>query len=193
MYSQNDEEKYIVEFFKDRVGSFLDIGAYDGITFSNTRRLWELGWSGVLVEPNPDSFSRLQANYTDDRVILVNAGINSSPGLTPFFSSKDAVSTSVDSHKTLWEKAVAFQKIYVNMTTVGDILDAFPGKYPFVNIDVEGDNLQVLKDTPLDEIGCQCLCVEYGSEENEIIEHVTKSSDLWKMVYRNAENLVFVR
>jgi hypothetical protein len=32
---------------------FLDIGAWDPITFSNTRALFELGWSGVIIEPAP--------------------------------------------------------------------------------------------------------------------------------------------
>jgi len=33
------------------VGVFADIGANDGLTYSNTRRLLELGWRGVFVEP----------------------------------------------------------------------------------------------------------------------------------------------
>ena len=38
------------EFFK---GTFLDLGAYDGVDLSNTRALTELGWAGVCIEPNP--------------------------------------------------------------------------------------------------------------------------------------------
>ena len=32
---------------------FLDVGSWDPITFSNTRALFELGWSGVMIEPAP--------------------------------------------------------------------------------------------------------------------------------------------
>jgi hypothetical protein len=33
MYSQNDEERFIVDFFAGRTGRFLDIGAFDGVRF----------------------------------------------------------------------------------------------------------------------------------------------------------------
>src|SRR5262249_22987803 len=41
-------------------GSFIDIGAHDGVTYSNS---WFLekkrGWRGVCIEPNPVVFKRL--------------------------------------------------------------------------------------------------------------------------------------
>ena len=51
-YSQNDEEKVILGWFRDKkkkVGRFLDVGAYTGLELSNTRALMEKGWSGVCV------------------------------------------------------------------------------------------------------------------------------------------------
>ena len=43
-----------------RHGTFVDLGCYDGVTYSNT---WyfetKLGWSGVCVEPNPAVFPRI--------------------------------------------------------------------------------------------------------------------------------------
>ena len=39
MYSQNNEEQIILEYFKDFKGNLLDIGANDGVTLSNTRKL----------------------------------------------------------------------------------------------------------------------------------------------------------
>ena len=60
MYSQNDEEKIILDLLKDQpVGRLLDIGAFDGKTFSNSLALFEKGWSGVVVEPNPESLVAL--------------------------------------------------------------------------------------------------------------------------------------
>ena len=50
MYSQNNEEEIILNFFKEKKGIFLDLGAYDGIGLSNTRALAEKGWKGVCVE-----------------------------------------------------------------------------------------------------------------------------------------------
>src|SRR5262245_12533077 len=44
LYSQNDEEGIIAGYFGGRTGTLLDIGAYDGVSFSNSRRLIESGW-----------------------------------------------------------------------------------------------------------------------------------------------------
>ena len=41
-------------FFFQREGFFVECGAYDGETRSNTLNLErELGWSGVLIEADP--------------------------------------------------------------------------------------------------------------------------------------------
>ena len=54
LYSQNNEQTYILEAFAEKSdGRFLDIGAYDAKLLSNTRALYERGWSGVMVEPSP--------------------------------------------------------------------------------------------------------------------------------------------
>ena len=48
MYSQNDEQDYILNYFQNaEPGKFLDIGGYDPLIFSNTRCLVEKDWAGV--------------------------------------------------------------------------------------------------------------------------------------------------
>src|SRR5262249_30227089 len=71
MYSQNDEESIITGYFGGRAGNLLDIGAYDGVSFSNSRRLIELGWSGALVEPLPHAAGLCRALYRDNPTISV--------------------------------------------------------------------------------------------------------------------------
>ena len=47
-------------FRNQKKGFFIEAGAYDGEMFSNTLYLERrLGWTGLLVEPNPDAFSEL--------------------------------------------------------------------------------------------------------------------------------------
>ena len=36
IYSEHNEQLIIEEFFQGRLGNFLDIGAFDGVNFSNT-------------------------------------------------------------------------------------------------------------------------------------------------------------
>mgnify|MGYP000961084393 CR=1 FL=1 len=65
MYSQNNEEEVILKYLGDSTGTFLDIGAFDGITFSNTYELVKRGWKGVMVEASPRTFIKLQENVKD--------------------------------------------------------------------------------------------------------------------------------
>ena len=60
-YSQSGQDAYVISHFKNkRNGTFIDIGANDGISLSNTYYLEkELGWSGICFEPIPDIFSRM--------------------------------------------------------------------------------------------------------------------------------------
>lgn len=43
-------------------GFLVDVGAYDGVEHSNSRWLLELGWTGVLFEPNPEIYPQLAQN-----------------------------------------------------------------------------------------------------------------------------------
>ncbi len=48
-------DKIFLEVFgEDYVGRFVEVGAFDGMTYSNTWGLAENGWSGLYVEAHPD-------------------------------------------------------------------------------------------------------------------------------------------
>ena len=46
----------------ERNGFYVDIGAFDGIHFSNTYTFEQIGWRGICVEPNPEIFAICRAN-----------------------------------------------------------------------------------------------------------------------------------
>ena len=54
------------QFFpEEKNGVFVEIGAHNGITFSNTYFFEkELGWTGICVEPIPEVFAQLKQNRT---------------------------------------------------------------------------------------------------------------------------------
>lgn len=61
--SQFKQDQYLYEtLFKDKYhGVFVDVGAHDGKTFSNTYFFEkELNWTGLCIEPIPEVFARLQ-------------------------------------------------------------------------------------------------------------------------------------
>jgi hypothetical protein len=63
MYSQNLEEQYILNYFGDYVGTFLDLGCNDCLTFSNTRALALKGWKGIFIDPSPKAMERCKTLY----------------------------------------------------------------------------------------------------------------------------------
>src|SRR5580700_5035187 len=64
-HGQFRQDKFINDhFFKNRKnGTFIDIGAFDGVSLSNTCFFEkELDWSGICIEPIPEIYEQLKAN-----------------------------------------------------------------------------------------------------------------------------------
>jgi len=63
-FSQNGQDRFLNNhiFKKNSNGIFIDIGANDGITFSNTYFFEKKGWSGICIEPIPEVFEKLKKN-----------------------------------------------------------------------------------------------------------------------------------
>lgn len=64
MYGQFLEVKGLAPIFKNKLdGFFVDVGAHDGVTASNTFYFEKrLGWRGICVEPHRGYFQRLKKN-----------------------------------------------------------------------------------------------------------------------------------
>lgn len=196
MYSQNDEESVIVGVFDGvKNGRFLDVGAFDGRTFSNTRRLWEIGWSGVCVEPSPNAFAGLQRHYEgDDRVDLIQAAIADRTGTVTFFDSGgDAISSTSTDHCEKWVRdgSAKYEEIQVESISFDDLFQMCGSDYDFVNIDTEATNLEILRLFPFDKCVPKCLCIEHDRAFDAIMDILSPHG--FKEIHRNGENTIYVR
>ena len=72
--SQLGQDRFIDNFFnKKQFGVFLDIGAHDGVTISNTYFLErERNWTGICIEPQEIEFKKLTENR---KSINLNLGV----------------------------------------------------------------------------------------------------------------------
>lgn len=64
-FSQCGEDKFLLEnYFKNKKnGVFIELGALDGILYSNTKLFEDhLDWSGILIEPHPLKYENLKIN-----------------------------------------------------------------------------------------------------------------------------------
>jgi FkbM family methyltransferase len=173
-HSQGGEEPVILEIFKDQpTGSFLDLGAFDGKTFSNTLALAEKGWSGVCVDASPRAFVALQETHKErPDVKLVCAAVSTEPApVTKFYDCPDLVSSLDEAHKNKWEAGseVPFSEMYLPVITVLDLFTAFGFNFDFINIDLEGVSNHVLNQILIEtECRPKLICVEHDGEHVEV-------------------------
>ena len=85
-HSQAGQDKYLdtVVFQGLRRGIFVEVGAWDGLDYSNTAFFErERGWTGLLVEPLPDQYAKL---LTQRSCKSANVAISDVEGETDFLS-----------------------------------------------------------------------------------------------------------
>lgn len=203
-YSQNFEQDYILEYFKGQNGCFLEIGAFSPFTFSNTRALVELGWSGQYVEPSPKCFDEFIKEYSDigkfdfkekQVIILSNYAVGSENKTIKFYDSEgDAVSSTSLQHKEKWEAgySVKFKEIEVQMISMERLLNESIFTFDFLNLDVEGTNIELFNLIPdWFWTDLKMICIEHDSQIDYIIGKLQPFG--FKELHRNGENLIMAK
>ena len=199
MYSQCDEERYILDTFQGTVGTFLDIGALDGKTGSNTLALVERGWSGVLVEPSPNAFLALQKRHGKNfKLHLIHAAIGLSYGLTKFWEDPqiEGFATTEECNRAKWEHHVKFPAPYfISTVPVSLVLAMFPPNGPdFLSLDTEGNSVDLFREFPFtNDLRPRMVCVEH----DERIPECLTVAEAWRYreirPARNPQNMLLVR
>jgi FkbM family methyltransferase len=196
-YSQNDEESFILDAFKDYPsGKFIDIGAYDTFRFSNVRALYETGkWSGILVEPAPQNFAAIAEHYKDEpRIKVLNIAIGDTTGEIDFYESNgDAVSTSDIEHRDKWGAAgVQYNKIKVPQVSVVEFMNEYAKDCDMLSVDTEATNMIVFKNMPpfvWQQI--KLLVIEHDNCQEEI--ESTLAPYGFNTLYINGENILLAK
>lgn len=179
MYSQHNDEAIIDGFFgKDYVGRFLDIGAFDGVSMSNTRALVLRGWQGVMVEASPWAFTTLYVNYKNNRnVTLIQAAVTGSgSGIRTFWpdTTQHKYGSTLDetwAHKSHIDGARPY---LVNAIAIHDLLQFFTDPIDFVSIDTEGEDFNIILGT-MGWSNVRLLCVETSTaanREHELVRYL---------------------
>lgn len=200
-YSQHGEQAIILEALSGSLGRFLDIGGFNAFDLSNTRALYELGWNGVIVEPSPGPMHGLIEAYGEDpRIQLVQAFIipklGRPAGLVKIHVSDDALSTSVEACFEKFSKHYKFLgHLWVIELAVTDLFLKF-GEFDFVNIDTEGQSVELFRHMMISYNCPKLICVEHEMDsDNTNLQNL----DLWgrerhyERVWWNACNAIYKR
>jgi len=193
-FSQEGEDGWIEAYFGSRVGSFLDLGAHDGQSNSNTRALALRGWGGLCVEASPHVFPLLQQCYPNSPVhCLLAAVVPKVSGVVTLLESPDQVSTVSPEHAEKWRKACGaeFAPIEVPGMSVADILDRYGKMWDLVSIDVEGISAEVCLAFPWGEMPTSMVVVEHDDRFAELQERLGRVG--FRTVGMNSTNLGMAR
>jgi FkbM family methyltransferase len=203
-YSQNSEDLIISKYFGDYVGTLLDVGANDGITFSNSRHLIEKGWGAHLIEPAPTAWNLLFNRYEqNDKVHCHNCAIANDTGVFTLYESgahvpngKDValVSTINQDELKRWPN-VKFREVEIAALSFQNFMDIEGVRhFDFISIDCEGCDEEVLRQINLTAVGCKCLCIEWNSN-GDLSRYYSEYCAHFglKEIHRNAENIIFAR
>ena len=134
-----------------RSGYFVELGAHDGETFSNTVVMEKLyGWSGICVEPNPATSPSVAARRgcrVDDSVL--GGGTSQTVLFCDALELGGIVSDPADCPRR-WAGGTVRR---VSTRPLVDVLQAHgaPHVIDYLSIDVEGAELAILQAFPFDQ------------------------------------------
>ena len=169
-YSQQDEDKYIIQYLlKNKIndGTYLEIGACDGLLYSNTKTLEDFfNFTGILIEPQENFFNNIKKNRSIIKNELYNCAVTNNDSTTITFIGNNAEGgvlndINTDLNKFNWEPYNVPNK------QMKDILHNSKFNYiDFMIIDVEGSELSLLKSINF-VFPIFCIIIEAHSGEQE--------------------------
>jgi FkbM family methyltransferase len=152
-----------------RPGFYVDVGAMDPSADSVTRACYDLGWSGIDVEPNPHFAGRLRAERQRDRIEQVAAGERAGRVVLHVVMSDEGEQTGL----TTVEGAIAerhakeggtVEPVEVDVVRLADLMAgtaaAEPDRFHFLKVDVEGHEHAVLAGADLSRFRPLVVVVE---------------------------------
>jgi FkbM family methyltransferase len=86
---KEDQEAYLRYFYGRTGGSFLELGALDGMSWSITRGFEAAGWHGLLIEANPPSYDKLYSSR-GSTAVSVHAAVCSKAQVVHYTNDGDA-------------------------------------------------------------------------------------------------------
>jgi hypothetical protein len=169
-YSQLGQDLDVLNLYcsKTLLGTFIEVGASDGITLSNTYLLEELGWKGICVEPIPEKFELLQKNRKSINVNkavynVSNQEINFTVASSSLFSG---ITSEIDIHHSVKNNGTT---ISVKTITLNDLIaeSGLPDFIEYLSLDTEGSEYEILKALDFSKYKFGTIHVEHNNNKTK--------------------------
>jgi FkbM family methyltransferase len=129
----------------------VDIGAHDGVSFSNSLPFIKRGWHAILVEPVPAVFKKLTANHgSNNKVTCLQLACSEKSGESDLYFGSDGeegfMATLCTSENEWFRGARSSSLIRVRTDTLTEILQrcSAPRQPGILSVDCEGMDYEAL-------------------------------------------------
>jgi FkbM family methyltransferase len=193
-FSQYNQDRFLNEvvFFNKKNGFFIDIGAHDGVSFSNSFFFERYNnWGGICVEPNPVVFNKLVSNRKSVNLNVCIGSENKKVKFTQIEGYSEMLSGITDKyhekHVERIENLISTRggkktEIEVNMITLNDIEVLKNKKIDFISIDTEGNEYDIVNSINFNLFNVKSLVVENNYNDNRIKDYL--SSFGFELIYK---------
>ena len=180
-------------------GYFVEFGALDGVTLSNTYWLEkELEWTGIVCEPNLDFSDELCKNRTcivDKRCVwsasgeILDFAVSSNPELSTITSFEGS-----DVHAAARRGSKVSKVETVSLIDLLTEYDA-PKHINFLSVDTEGSELEILEAFDFSAYSFDFICVEhnFGGDRDKVLDLLNSNGYTRKYTELSRQDDWFVR
>jgi len=162
-YSKKKEVQILKKIFKNKTnGTYIDIGAYHPYRFSNTYLLHKKGWNGTNVDINKKSIDLFNIARPND--INLNIAIGDKNKMQTFyFKNKIHPMNTLNKEfaKRFWSNKNNLNKNKI-MTQTFNYLIKKSKKIDLLDIDVEGNEYEVIKKINFKNISFKIILIEHS-------------------------------
>ena len=185
-YAMDGEDLAIDQYIeKKEKGFYLDIGAHHPIHRNNTQLLFNRGWEGINIDVNQFSIDLFNFLRPNDLNLLT--AISDQEGEIIFYYQKKFSQLNTTDKKIANENFQGnFKERLVKCQTIHSVLTHSKykeTKIDFLNIDVEGAEMKVLKTLNFKIYDPKVICIEilgYRELNPKERENRIKNDDIYK-------------
>ena len=164
-YSQFGEDLIINNFFGNFVGTYVDIGCYHPIKYSNTALLHKKGWSGTNIDLNKTSIDFFNACRKND--LNITACLSDKiEEVEVYMDSEFSALNSINKNNIKKFGLKNLKKKRVQTTLFNKLIKK---NFDFLNIDCEGNDLKILKTIDLKKFTPKIINIEVSKDNKKQI------------------------